>query len=159
VKIGHHLFIFEWVLSRWKLEFLVVAGFAPLLLWWSFPKQLNCHHFFPFRLGRLGCITPFGTNSLFVLGHRRLELFSWFLSYLCLFDKFLLDIGFNNSHTNFYSVEKIVTTCLKQRGQGHACGAHERERLQNLSMYSHTDSPLFCTIERSLSMVTSVSSS
>jgi len=34
-----------------------------------------------------------------------------------------------------------------------------RERLPNLSMYSHTDSPAFWYVERILSMVTLVSSS
>jgi len=65
-------------------------------------------------------------------------------------------MGFDSSHTNLYSVEEIVPTRLKQHGQGHAYGAHERERLRNLSMYSHMDSPSFWTVRRSLSMITSV---
>ena len=60
VEDGHHLFIFERILSQKKLEFLIVVGATPFLLQWSFSRQLNCHHFFPFRFGRLGCITPLG---------------------------------------------------------------------------------------------------
>ena len=59
MKDCHHLFIFEGVLSRQKFELLVVVGVAPLLLWWSFPKQLDCHGFFPLGLGGLSYVLPF----------------------------------------------------------------------------------------------------
>jgi len=51
-------------------------------------------------------------------------------------------MGFDSFHTNFHSVQKVVSARLKQYGQGHAAG-HMRKRLQNLSMYSRMDSPPF----------------
>ena len=39
------------------------------LLLWNFPIQLDCHCFFPYRLGRLGCIMFLGVGPPFVLGH------------------------------------------------------------------------------------------
>ena len=43
----------------------------------------------------------------------------------------------NGSHTNFYLVEEVVPTCLKQHRQGHACGAHEREIAKLLNVFLH----------------------
>ena len=133
---GHHLFISEGILSRQKLKFLIIVGTTPFLLWWSIPRQLDCHRFFPFGLGRLGCITSLGIDPPLVLGHWGLKLFSWFLACLCLFKKVLPSMRFDSSHMNFYSVEELVSARLKQHGQGHASRAHKGEIAEPFNVFA-----------------------
>ena len=44
-------------------------------------------------------------------------------------------MGFDGSHTNFYSVKEVVLTCLKQHGQRHSCGAYERKIAESLNIF------------------------
>jgi len=123
---GHQMFFFERIFSRQKLKFLIVANVVPFLLWWSFPRQLDCHYFFPldwedWAASHRLALTPICSWAL------RVKLYSWFLSYLYLFIQLLPSMGFDGSHMNFYSVEKVVLICLKQHKQGHTCGAYKRD--------------------------------
>ena len=43
-------------------------------------------------------------------------------------------MAFDGYHTNFFSIEKVALTCLKQRGQGHASKAYEREVAKPLNI-------------------------
>ena len=44
-------------------------------------------------------------------------------------------MGFDSSHTNFYSVKKVVSACLRQHRHGHARGAHEGEIAEPLNVF------------------------
>jgi len=46
-------------------------------------------------------------------------------------------MGFDNSHMNFHSVKEVMPTSLKQYGQEHVCGAHEREVSKALNVFPH----------------------
>ena len=67
----------------------------------------------------------------------RVQLLSWFLSYLCLFDKLLPCMGFDSSHTYFHYVEKIMLVCLEYYGQWHASGAHKRKVAEPFNIFQH----------------------
>ena len=46
-------------------------------------------------------------------------------------------MGFDSSHTNFHSVEEVVTACLKQHEQRHTYEANEREIVDPLNVFSY----------------------
>ena len=79
--------------------------------------------FFSFSLGRLSCVTTFVVGSPSIFGSKGLKFLSWFLSFFGLFDKLFLSVVLDNSHTDFYLVEKVVPKCLEQYRQRHVCWA------------------------------------
>jgi len=94
-------------------------------LWSSFSIYFQCW-----------CIRRFNRIIAFVVdfppAFGGLKLFSWLFSSLGLFNKLLLSVGFDGSHANFYLVEKVMLTCLKQHRQWHTCRAHERKVVESL---------------------------
>ena len=83
----------------------------------------------------------FAVDSPPAFGSRGLKLFSQFLSYLSLLDKFLPCMGFDSSHSNFHLVEEVMSACLEQHGQRHSCRAHERKVWEHLYIVSYRFSP------------------
>ena len=95
--------VFDTLKFCWNYPSLI--EFLQVLSMLMYQKIQLCHSFY--------CLFPtcfWGSQT-----------FSWYFSYLGLFNKLLPSVGFDSSYVNFYFVEKVIPTCLKPHRQRHAC--------------------------------------
>jgi len=108
----NYLLIFEGVLFRRKLDWLL----APFFLVFGGASPNNFIDMVSFPFAWEDCAISLRSllfTPPFPFRYGWFKLFSQLLSYFSLLNQFFLGVGFNSSHTNLYSVQEVVPTCLQ----------------------------------------------
>jgi len=153
----HHLLIFERVHLWWEFKFLIILLLV-FYFGWSVPDSSTAMVSFPFDWEDWAASRPLVLTPHLFLGTEGLNFLADYSAIsTCSISSFYVQALRAPIWTSILS-KKLCRHVWSNMGNGMPA-EHRSERLRNLSMYSHTNSPPFLTVERSLFIVTSISSS